>query len=388
MRELYPLYLAVFVAVLGFSLVAPIFPAYAMNLGASYTMLGVIVSIYGAVQLITQVPVGRLSDRTGRKRIMLLGLAAFTILPPLYIHADNAYFLLAVRSLGGLGASAVWPIAMALIVDRADSKSRGAAMGWYNASFFSALALGPLMGGYLYEQLGLYAPFYLWSLLGAASLIIVYWRVVEPEKIRLQVGLDLPRKEGQLIATGYGVTFLACCSVVLWSGVVGGFNFTMLPSFAAGLGFTATDVGLIYLVYGGSTALFNIYFGRQSDRGSRRWLIFAGCLAGAVCFALLDAAESLFLVALLFAGLGMGLGMAGPAAAALIADTTCAERRGEVYGIFNTSRMAGVVAGPLLAGVAADMHGVGGAVAVFAVLAAVITLAALLVKDSGETMPI
>ena len=76
MRELYPLYLAVFVAVLGFSLVAPIFPAYAMNLGASYTMLGVIVSIYGAVQLITQVPVGRLSDRTGRKRIMLLGLAA------------------------------------------------------------------------------------------------------------------------------------------------------------------------------------------------------------------------------------------------------------------------------------------------------------------------
>lgn len=388
MRELYPLYLAVFVAVLGFSLVAPIFPAYAMNLGASYTMLGVIVSIYGAVQLITQVPVGRLSDRTGRKRIMLLGLAAFTILPPLYIHADNAYFLLAVRSLGGLGASAVWPIAMALIVDRADSKSRGAAMGWYNASFFSALALGPLMGGYLYEQLGLYAPFYLWSLLGAASLIIVYWQVAEPEKIRLQVGLDLPRKEGQLIATGYGVTFLACCSVVLWSGVVGGFNFTMLPSFAAGLGFTATDVGLIYLVYGGSTALFNIYFGRQSDRGSRRWLIFAGCLAGAVCFALLDAAESLFLVALLFAGLGMGLGMAGPAAAALIADTTCAERRGEVYGIFNTSRMAGVVAGPLLAGVAADMHGVGGAVAVFAVLAAVITLAALLVKDSGETMPI
>ena len=191
-----------------------------------------------------------------------------------------------------------------------------------------------------------------------------------------------------MIATGYGVTFLACCSVVLWSGVVGGFNFTMLPSFAAGLGFTATDVGLIYLVYGGSTALFNIYFGRQSDRGSRRWLIFAGCLAGAVCFAMLDAAESLSLVALLFAGLGMGLGMAGPAAAALIADTTCAERRGEVYGIFNTSRMAGVVAGPLLAGVAADMHGVGGAVAVFAVLAAVITLAALLVKDSGETMPI
>ncbi|HNX39131.1 MAG TPA: MFS transporter [Methanothrix sp.] len=380
--ELYPLYLAVFVAVLGFSLVAPIFPDYVMDLGASYTLLGIIVSIYGAVQLITQIPVGRLSDRSGRKRIMLLGLATFTLLPPLYIYADNAWFLLAVRSLGGLGASAVWPIAMALIVDQADSKSRGAAMGWYNASFFSALALGPLIGGALYDRLGLYAPFYLWAALGAASLLIVHWRVVEPERIVVQAGMSPPEKKDGLISPGYTLTFLACCSVVLWAGVVGGFNFTMLPSFASDLGFSATDVGLIYLVYGGSTAIFNIYFGRRADRGSRRLLIFAGCLAGAVSFAFLNAATSLLHVSLLFAGLGMGLGMAGPAAAALIADTTSEKRRGEIYGIFNTSRMAGVVAGPLLAGVAADTHGVGGAVMAFALLAAAITLATLFVRES------
>ncbi|MDM7911971.1 MAG: MFS transporter, partial [Methanotrichaceae archaeon] len=56
-----------FVAVLGFSLVAPIFPLYVIDLGASYTLLGIIVSIYGAVQLVTQIPIGRLSDRIGRK---------------------------------------------------------------------------------------------------------------------------------------------------------------------------------------------------------------------------------------------------------------------------------------------------------------------------------
>ncbi len=383
-RRLYPLYLAVFVAVLGFSLVAPIFPDYVMNLGASYTLLGIVVSIYGAVQLLTQIPVGRLSDRTGRKRILLLGLATFTILPPLYIYADSAYFLLFVRSIGGIGASAVWPIAMALIVDQADSRSRGAAMGWYNASFFSALALGPLIGGALYDRLGLYAPFYLWAGLGAASLFIVHWKVVEPEKITLQVGETPPRKKSALIKPGYRPTFLACCCVVLWAGIVGGFNFTMLPSFAAGLGFSATDVGLIYLVYGGSTAIFNIYFGRRADRGSRKLLIFAGCLEGAISFTFLGDAKSLIQVSLLFAGLGMGLGMASPAAAALIADTTSAERRGEIYGIFNTARMAGVVSGPLIAGMAADMHGVNGSVAAFAVLASAITLATLLVRESQK----
>jgi len=380
-RPLAPLYLAVFVAVLGFSLIAPFFPHYVMDLGASYTMLGVIVSIYGAAQLFTQIPVGRLSDRTGRKKIMLFGLATFSVLPLLYIYADSAYFLLFVRALGGIGASAVWPIAMALIVDQAHADSRGMAMRWYNASFFSALALGPLLGGVLYDHFGINAPFYLWAILGTASFLMVLFSVSEPEKTKVQMGLTLPHANEALIAPGYKMTFLACSSVVLWSGIVGGFNFTMLPSFASSLGFRATDVGVIYMVYGGSTALFNIYFGHQADRGNRKTLIVAGCLAGAVSFAFLSQAETLFFVSILFAGLGMGLGMAGPAAAALIADTTNVSRRGEVYGIFNTARMAGVVIGPLIAGSTADLHGVLGAVYVFTILATAITAATLIVRE-------
>ncbi|MBN1234600.1 MAG: MFS transporter [Methanotrichaceae archaeon] len=378
------LYLAVFVAVLGFSLIAPFFPRYVMDLGASYSMLGFIVSIYGAVQLLTQIPMGRLSDQVGRKKIMLLGLATFTILPPLYIYAQSVHSLLFIRALGGVGASAVWPIAMALIVDQAEAKNRGAAMGLYNAAFFSALALGPLLGGALYDLMGLNAPFYLWTILGTASFFIVHLKVTEPEKIKVQIGLAAPRGKEALIAPGYRLTFLACSSVVLWTGVVGGFNFTMLPSFAAGLGFNATDVGIIYLVYGGCTALFNIYFGRQADRGTRKKLIFAGCLAGAISFAFLPLASTMIPVAFLFAGLGMGLGMASPAAAALIADTTCVARRGEVYGIFNTARMAGVVTGPLIAGLTADLHGVMGAVYAFTILAIVITLGTLIVRESDE----
>ena len=381
--SLAPLYLAVFVAVLGFSLIAPFFPRYVMDMGASYTMLGFIVSIYGAVQLLTQIPIGRLSDQMGRKKILLLGLATFCFLPLFYIYAKNANSLLFIRALGGLGAAAVWPIAMALIIDQAEAKNRGAAMGRYNAAFFSALALGPLIGGMLYDFLGLKAPFYLWALLGAASFFVVYFRVKDPEKIRVKMGLLPSMGKEALIASGYRLTFLACSSVVLWSGVVGGFNFTMLPSFAAGLGFNATDVGIIYLVYGGSTALFNIYFGRQADKGTRKRLIFTGCLVGAVSFAFLSLADALIPITLLFAGLGMGLGMASPAAAALIADTTSNARRGEVYGIFNTARMSGVVIGPLIAGLTADLHGVDGCIYVFTLLAIAITLVTLFVRESN-----
>ncbi len=321
----------------------------------------------------------------GRKKILLLGLATFSILPLLYIYAKSVQSLLFIRAMGGLGASAVWPIAMAMIVDQAETKNRGTAMGRYNAAFFSALALGPLLGGLIYDFMGQNAPFYLWALLGANSFFVVYFMVKEPEMIKVHMGRLPSRGKETLIAPGYRLTFLACSAVVLWAGVVGGFNFTMLPSFAAGLGFNAVDVGIIYLVYAGSTAIFNIYFGHQADLGTRKKLIFTGCLAGAVSFAFLHYADTMILVTLLFAGLGMGLGMASPAAAALIADTTCPARRGEVYGIFNTARMAGVVMGPLIAGMTADVHGIDGAVYAFTILAIAITLGTLIVRESNET---
>ena len=387
LNSLAPLYLAVFVAVLGFSLVAPFFPGLAKNLGANFTMLGFIVSICGAVQLITRIPIGRLSDSWGRKKLLLLGLATFTFLPPLYIYADSAYKLLLIRALGGVGASLVWPTAMALIIDQARSQSSGGAMGFYNAAFFSALALGPFIGGVLYDLMGSKAPFYFWAFLGTVSVIIVYRQVSEANKVKAEIGL-LP-KSGEngmnpLIAPGYRNTFLACCSVVLWAGIVGGFNYTMLPAYAAKLALSTTDVGLIYLVYGGSTAISNIYFGSQADRGRRRRLIFTGCLAGLVSFALLLRAETMIQVVILFAGLGASLGMGSPAAAAIIADTTCAARRGEIYGIFNTARMSGVVVGPLIAGSTADLRGVDGAIIAFTILAAAIVLGTLTIQDSRD----
>lgn len=384
--SLFPLYLSVFVAVLGFSLIAPIFPLYVIGLGASYTLLGFIISIYGAIQLITQIPIGRLSDRRGRKPLIILGLITFSLLPPLYIYATNAYVLIPIRILGGIGASAVWPLAMALIIDKVSSESRGASMGRYNAAFYSALAIGPLMGGFLYDRYGLWAPFYLWTLLGLASIVIVMAKVVEPPNRQvISQGSSSQRKEN-LILPGYSWTFLACCGVVMWTGIVGGFNITLLPSFASRLGLSTTEIGLLYLDYAGITALSNIYFGRAADRGMRKLLIFAGCLLGLAAFALLPEVSDLSQLLILMAVIGLGLGVGNPAAAALIADATCMNRRGEIFGIFNTARMSGVVIGPLIAGLTADLYGVNGAIFAFTGISAAITLGTLIVKEPRDSV--
>lgn len=383
--SLFPLYLSVFVAVLGFSLVAPIFPLYVIDLGASYTLLGFIISVYGAVQLITQIPIGRLSDRRGRKSLIILGLMTFALLPPLYIYATNAYILIPIRILGGIGASAVWPLAMALIIDKVGSRSRGASIGRYNAAFYSAMAVGPLIGGYLYDFYGLAAPFYFWSALGIVSIVIVMIKVDESSRRQsVSIATPGPLKE-DMILPGYLWTFLACCGVVMWTGIVGGFNITMLPSYASRLGLSTTQIGLLYLDYAGITALSNIYFGKVADRGKRKMLVFAGCLAGLIAFALLPMATTLPQVLVLMALIGLGLGIGNPAATALIADTTCESRRGEIFGIFNTARMSGVVIGPLIAGLTADLYGVNGAIYAFIGISLAITIGTIIIREPRDS---
>ncbi|MCX8206478.1 MAG: MFS transporter [Methanothrix sp.] len=378
-RSIFPLYLSVFVSVLGFSLVAPIFPLYVLDLGATHLMLGIIVSVYGAVQLLTQMPAGRLSDLRGRKPVLLIGLLTFAIMPLLYIYASNAYQLLLIRIFGGIGASMVWPVAMALIVDCVDPSHRGLAMGWYNASFYSAVAVGPVIGSLLYGSFGIKAPFVFWSVFAAVALLIVVFVVREPP-VRSGMLSTNPRRS-RLIIDGSMITFIICCSVVMLPGLIGGFNMTLLPELALSVGVGVSHLGILYLAYAGTNALSNIYFGRAADTGHRRLLISGGCIGCALGFAALGHGPGLLPQFFAMALLGLSSGMCTPAAAVVVSDVTSPERRGEIFGIFNTSRMLGVVIGPIIAGLTADLSGLAGALMAFLIVTLMISAMTLSLRE-------
>jgi DHA1 family multidrug resistance protein-like MFS transporter len=381
-KDLLALYLSIFVAVLGFSLVSPILPVYVVDLGASYVLLGVIISTYGAVQLITQVPMGILSDRIGRRPLILLGLFIFAILAPLYVYAGDARLFIILRAFAGLAGSCVWPLAMALVIDRVAVPQRGSAMGWFNASFYFALAIGPAIGGGLYDLFGLKAPFYFWSALLMASLLIVLTFVKEPDRpAKVEKRNNPSRKEESLILDGYRTTFVACCGAVMWIGLIMGFNMTLLPNFAGNLGFSSTEIGFLYLAFAGTTAISNVYFGYVSDKGWRRLLIVGGAVSGAVSFLLLAGVSSPYPFFLVMAVMGFGSGMSNPASSATIADITVSSRRGEIFGIFNTARMMGVVIGPLIAGLTAEFFGIHGSILSFFVIALIATIVSLFIRE-------
>jgi DHA1 family multidrug resistance protein-like MFS transporter len=167
----------------------------------------------------------------------------------------------------------------------------------------------------------------------------------------------------------------------MWTGIIGGFNITLLPAYAERMGFSVTEIGLLYLSYAGATAVSNVYFGERADMGRRRYLITGGCVLGFASFIMLNLNPGTLTVLALLAALGMGTGISNPAAAAIIADVTSPDRRGEIFGIFNTARMMGVVVGPLVAGLTADVYGIGGAIAAFVAIALLITATTIGIRD-------
>ena len=172
-RRIKLLTLAIFFADASHSTVIPIFPGYARNLGASLTILGTYGSAAAITMLILSLPLGRLSDRLGRKTMMTPGLMLFTIVPLSYIAATNPLHLYPIRMALGMGVGMIFGNGFLLISEISSPENRNMSQGLYMTSMGLGFTLGPLVGGYAATIRGPETSFILSSILAMASLALI-----------------------------------------------------------------------------------------------------------------------------------------------------------------------------------------------------------------------
>lgn len=165
------IFLIVFIDLLGFSLVLPLLPFYADTFGASPFVVGLLVAVYALGQLIGAPVLGRLSDRFGRRPILLVSIGGTILGFILLAVADNIWVLFASRILDGLTGGNI-SVAQAYITDVSDAKNRGKALGLVGATFGLGFIIGPAAGGLL-SQWGFMVP-----ALVAAALASINWVLV------------------------------------------------------------------------------------------------------------------------------------------------------------------------------------------------------------------
>src|SRR5512147_2865222 len=190
-KRLFSIILVVFIDLLGFSLILPLLPYYAETFKASQTVTGILIASYALMQLIGAPILGRLSDRFGRRPVLLLSVFG-TFLGFLLLGFANALWMLFVsRIIDGLTGGNL-SVAQAYISDVTDAKDRSKGLGMIGAAFGLGFIIGPVSGGLL-SQWGYAVPAFAAAGLALVNLLLVYFWL--PESLTPEKRAEMPDRQ-------------------------------------------------------------------------------------------------------------------------------------------------------------------------------------------------
>ncbi len=162
-----------FLICLGMSLIFPVMPFIKNEYGFSAFDMGVMSSLFAFVQFVASPVVGRVSDKFGRKPMLVWGLLIFSLAEFLFAIAQHLWAFDISRAIDGLSAAMFVPTSMALAADLTSVKERAKVIGWLSAAFSGGLILGPGLGGVL-ANVSYKFPFWVAGGLGLVSTIVAW----------------------------------------------------------------------------------------------------------------------------------------------------------------------------------------------------------------------
>ncbi len=339
---------------------SPVLPLFATHLGADPAGVGFIASVSAFAGIIASIPAGLLSDRFGRKRMLVFSLLIFSTAPFLYPLATSLWHLALIRFYHGFATAIFIPVGMALVADLFHEE-RGEKLGWFSTATLAGRFMAPLAGG---------------SIIGAMvfnpglSYKVVYFVCGGAGVIALLLTLGIPspakerkeKKSWDETARAFksvisSRTILLTCTVEAAILFAYGTFETFLPLYSLQKGLTAYHIGIFLSAQVITLALTKPLMGRFSDRHGRRPQIFAGAVVGAACigsFSLFTMFLPLLVLSVLF---GLSLSLVTSATSAFIADLSRQETHGSAMGVLGSIMDIGHTTGPLASGIVAAYLG-------------------------------
>ncbi len=356
MKKIFPiLALAMFSSNLGMGIVAPLLSIYAQNMGASGVSIGLVMSCYAIANIVSTPVFGRLSDRSGRKVFLAIGLILYALISVGYIFANNIFLLGVARFLHGATAGMVLPIALAYVGDLSPRGEEGKWMGYSSAAFYSGFGAGPLIGGVMSQYLGMTFTFSFMAGLNLFAFLVVFFFLpkVEPRSVNAPVK---QRASYRKIFSSRTIQGLFSNQV---SGAVGQGSFsTFAPILAAGMGLSLTLIGILISVTMSLMSLLGPLGGLLADRFSKRILVMIGACCIGAALILIPSSGGFLVILFLAIFMALGSGFVGPSISALSVSEGRKFGMGTTMGIVNMGMNLGFALGPIIAGEAVDFGGV------------------------------
>ncbi|MCM3567757.1 MFS transporter [Neobacillus mesonae] len=337
------LFVVMFLVMAGFGIIIPVLPFYAEEIGANPTELGLLMAVYSLMQLLFAPIWGRISDRIGRKPVMMIGIAGLALSFFIQAISTELWMLFAARILGGILSSANMPTAMAYVADITTEENRGKGMGIVGAATGLGFVLGPAIGG-IFSKISLSMPFFI---AGASSFVTLFlvWILLKESQEKKSTQ---KRQSFWSALNGHSsILFIVQLFISLsLSGLEA--TFAYFAADKAGLG--TVQLGYIFMIMGfGSALVQGGLVGKWTKKYGENAVIQGGMIVSAIGFGLILLVHNFATAAIYLTIFGLGNGVIRPSVSSLLTKTSDAGH-GSSTGLLSSFDSLGRIIGPPLGG--------------------------------------
>jgi multidrug resistance protein len=348
------LFFSIFATVTGVGVVVPLLPIYAHDLGASGIYIGLIFGAFSLSRTFFLPYFGRLSDKKGRKPIIVPGFLAYALISVAFVYSNSIEVLIVIRFFHGIASAMLMPVIQAYIGDITQKGREGITMGLFNMSLFLGLSLGPAIGGILKDHFSLQGAFYCMGLLALVGFFLSLFLLPPTITERAVSHRNEPFTWKILLNDRHVVgLFLFRFAYVVCVGIIWGF----IP-LLADMEFAASSsvIGILVMLGVLISGLIHVPMGYLADRMSKKLIITVGGLLisyGIFSFEWAERIGDLVVATVIF---GFGGGISMPALMAMVVlKGTRINAMGSLMALMTVAHSLGMLCGALVGGLMMDV---------------------------------
>ncbi len=348
------LFFSIFVTVTGVGIVIPLLPVYAHDLGASGIYIGLIFGAFAISRTIFLPYFGRLSDKKGRKPLIVTGLFSYAIISVAFVFSNNVETLIIIRFIQGITSAMIIPVVQAYVGDITPEGSEGFSMGMFNMSLFFGLSVGPLIGGLINDRFSLETSFLIMGVLALVGFLLSFF-LLPPTKSERVVYKKRPPVEWKQILSDRTIAglFLFRFTFTVCIGIIWGF----LPILSdSEFSLSSSSIGILIMLGVFISGSIQTPMGLLADRVNKKMMVIIGGVITAYSVYSYQHANGFsdLIVASIIFGFGGGISMPALMAIAVLKGNRMGAM-GSIMALLTMGHSLGMLAGSFLAGLMMDI---------------------------------
>lgn len=349
--------LGIFIMLMGVGAIVPVRTIYARDHGSTMAELGMMASGFLLGTLLFQLPAGWVSDKWGRKPLLVWGIAISGLISFLFLVNDNPWYFIALRFVEGAASGAINPAANAYVIDAVPPKERGVAFGWLGSAFSAGFMMGPAIGGFISDWFGYEAPFIFGGVTGIATAIFVAIKMTNRRPGEKAVDAEdledkaVEEKNTKLIPRRLFRPALAgALFIFIAAGFGDGLFISIWSLWLNDLHASNSFIGVTFITFSLPLMILMPITGKLADKYRLLPLIIVPGLLVSMVYLTYAVTTNLFVIAAMGILEGTLLAVSIPAISAYTANLSPDNARGKLQGVISTTRtMAGFVSSMLVA---------------------------------------